>query len=224
MSPAYQLHPEFGLLCPSRSFRRKVRLVFALVVVAGLLTWKAGHRPDTDGALVVAHDDEARFTAEAAQAVDESTATTTADGSRPLEGSKTACTGDVWSYIDGTCSVGTARKLPRPRAANEAPTIAALPLGRSALPAPASSVAPVSATDADTAKSTPALADAAGAPAAAPAPKKVQKPSHRNSGNDLLRDRRWRDDQWSARAYAYPDDRNLRGRYERWWGWDQVRW
>lgn len=222
MSPAYHLHPEFGLLCPSRSLRRKARVVLALVVIAGLLAWKAGHPPDTDGALVVAHDDEARFSAEAAQAVGETTAITTEYRSRPLEGSKTACTGDVWSYIDGTCSVGTARKLPRPRAANEAPTIAALPLGRSAVPTPASSVASLGATDADTAESTPAVADRADAPA--PAPKKVKKPSPRNSGNDLLRDRRWRDDQWSARAYAYPDDRYLRGRHDRWWGWDQARW
>jgi hypothetical protein len=221
VSPAYHLHPEFGLLCPSPSFRRKARLVFALLVIAGLLASKALHRPDTDTAFVVAHDDEARFNTEAAQTVGETTATTTADRSRPLEGSKPACVGDAWSYFDGKCSVGTARKLPRPRAANEVPTIAALPLGRSALPTLASSVAPLSSADANTAAPTPAPADRAGAPASAP--RKVQKQTHRNSGPDLLPDHRWRDDQWSARAYAIPDDRYLRGRYERSWGWGQIR-
>lgn len=221
MSPAYQLHPEFGLLCPSPSFRRKARLVFALLVVAGLLGSMAHHRRGTDGAFEVAHDDEARINTETAQAVSETTATTTADKSRPLAGSKTPCTADAWSYFDGKCSTGAVRKLPHPRAANETPTIATLPLGRNALPTPASSVAPLSSTDTKAAAPAPAVADVAGA--SAPAPRKVQKPSRRNSGPDLSRDQRWRDDQWSARAYALPDDRYLRGRYERSWGWYQVR-
>jgi len=223
------LHPEFGLLCPSQSLRRKTRRVLAFLVIAGLLAWTAAHPPATDGARVVAHDDETRFNAEAAPAIGETTAATPVDSPRPFERSRIACTGDAWSYFDGTCSVGTARRSPRPRAANEAPTIAALPVGHgvrpahSAPPAPASSVALLSATDADPAESKPAVADRADAPAPAPPPKKVKKPAPRNNGNDLAQDRRWRDDQWSARAYAYPDDRYLRGRYERWSGWDQVR-
>jgi hypothetical protein len=251
MSPAYQLHPEFGLLCPSRRFRRKVRLVFACLVVTGLLAWQAGQRPDTDSVSVVAHDDEARLTAEAGQAVGETTGITTADRSAALEGSKPACIEDAWSYFDGRCSAGTSRKLLRPRAANEAPTIATLPLGRSAVPPPVSSGGLLSATaqdstkqgstkqgiirhvtvkqvtakqdttEQDTTESTPAVADRP----AAPASKKVKKPSPRNTGDDVWRDRRWRDEQWGARAYAYPDDRYLRGRYERsWgWGWNQYR-
>jgi len=224
MSPGYHLHPEFGLLCPSRSLRRKMRLVLALLVVAGLAAWKAGHRSDTGGALVVAQDDEAQFNAEAVPAVGDTAATTTADGRRPFEGSKTACTGDVWSYIDGTCSLGRARKSARPRAVNDAPTIATLPVGRSTLLPPMSATASLIATDADAAVPTPTVADRTGAPAPPPAPKKAQKPSYRNTGSDVARDRRWREEQWSARAYAYPDDRYLRGRYERWSGSDQVRW
>jgi hypothetical protein len=251
MSPAYQLHPEFGLLCPSRSFRRKVRLVFACLVVTGLLAWQAVHHPDTDSVSVVAHDDEVRLTAEAAQAVGETTGITTADRSAALEGGKPACIEDAWSYFDGRCSVGTSRKLLRPRAANEAPTIAGLPLGRSAVPPLVSSGGLLSATaqdstkqgiirrvtvrqvtfrqitakqdttEQDTTESTPAVADRP----ATPTPKKAKKPSPRNTGDDLWRERRWRDEQWSARAYAYPDDRYLRSRYERsWgWGWNQYR-
>jgi hypothetical protein len=221
VSPAYQLHPEFGLLCPSRSFRRKVWVVLTFLAVVALLASKASHSPDADGALAVVHD-EARFNAETAQTVGEATGTRTADRSRPLEGSKTACAVDVWSYIDGKCSVGAARKLPRPRAANEAPTIAALPLGRSAWPTPESSEVPQAATSLHTAvPSPPVAADQGGA--SAPASKKLQKQSHRNSGHELRRDWRWRDDHWSARAYALPEDRYRGGYYERAWGWGPVR-
>ena len=234
MSPEYQLHPEFGLLCPSRSFRRKVRLVSALLVVAGLLAWKAGHLPNADDMRVVAHDDEAGFSAEAAPTAGE-TASTTADSPHPFDGSRTACAADAGSRADGTCGPGTARKPPRQRTANEAPTIAALPIGRSPPPAPESLVAPepsvapessvalLTPTVADTAASTSAAAERAEAPA--PAPRKVKKPPPRNNNNEVVRERRWRDDPWAPRTYAYPDDRYLRGRNERWWGWEQqVRW
>ncbi len=223
MSPAYQLHPEFGLLCPSRSLRRKTRVVLALLAIVALLAWNAGHRSDTDGAFAVVahdHDKETQFNAEIAQAVNETTGIKTADGPRPADGSKTACAGEAWSYIDGKCSVGTTRKLPRSRAANETPTIAALPIGRSSLPTPEPSEEPLSATDATAAEPAPAVADRPVAPA--PTRKKVQKPPHRSSGYDLVRDWRWRDEQWAARAYAR-DDRYLRDRYERSWGWAPMR-
>ena len=205
MSPAYHLHPEFGLLCPSRRFHRNVRvalafLVLYLLVIVGALAPKVGHDPDTDGALMIAHGDVARTNAETVQTVGQATAPTIAESSSVPES-----------------SVGRARKLRSPRAANEAATIAALPLGRTAVPAPASPAAPLNPTDAaDTNVPTPAVADSTGPPA--PAPKKVRKPSRRNGGHDLSRDWRWRDDQWSARAYALPDNRYLRGPYERSWG------
>lgn len=216
MPPAY-LHPEFGLLCPSRSFRRKARFALAflaLLVIVGALALKAGHDPDIDGALIAMRGDEARSNAETVQTVGQAI-TMTAERSRALEGSKAACEGDPWSYIDGKCSLGKARKLGSPRAANEAATIAALPLGRSTLPT--SSAAPLDATGAaNTAVPTPGVAD----PPPAPAPQKVRKASRsQHSGHDLWHDWNWRDDQRSARAYALPDDRYPRGRYERSWGW-----
>ena len=221
MSPAYQFHPEFGLLCPSRSLRRKTRVVLALLAIVALVAWNAGDRPDTDGTLAVAHDEVTQFNAGTARAASETPGIKTAEAPRPLEGSKAACAGDVWSYIDGKCSVGTARKLPRSRAANETPMIAALPIGRSSSPTLESSEEPLSvepliATDGHAAEPPPAVANRA------PVRKKVPKPSHRNSGYDLVRDWRWRDDQWAARAYA-PDDRYLRDRYERSWGWGSMR-
>ena len=237
MSPGYQLHPEFGLLCPSRSLRRKVRLVSALLVVAGLLAWKAGHLPNADDMRVVAHDDDAGFNTEAAPAAEERTSTA-ADSSHPFEGGRTACAAYAGTRADGTCGPGTARKPPRQRAVNEAPTIAALPVGRSPPPAPESLVAPepsvapetsvalLTPTVADATISTPAAADRAErSETPAPAPRKVKKPPPRNNNYEVVRERRWRDDPWAPRAYAYPDDRYLRSRNERWWGWEQqVRW
>ena len=36
MPASYNVHPEFGFLCPTPRFQRRVRLVFACLVVAGL--------------------------------------------------------------------------------------------------------------------------------------------------------------------------------------------
>jgi hypothetical protein len=114
------------------------------------------------------------------------------------------------------CSVGRARKLQIPRAANEAAIIAALPIGRT-LPAPASPLAPLTLTEpANTNVATPVIADLTEPPV--PAPKKARKPPRRNVAHDLSRYRRWRDDLWSARAYALPDTRYPRGPYGRSWG------
>jgi hypothetical protein len=215
VSPAYHLHPEFGLLCPSWRFPRKARVALGfvvLLVIVGVLAPKVGHDRDTDGGLTIARGD-----VEIVQTVGQAAAPMIAESAPPLEGSETACERDPSSHIDGKCSVGRARKVRGPRAANEAAMIAALPLGRTAAPAPASPAAPLNPTDAaNTNVPTPAVADLTGLPA--PAPKKVRKSSRRNGGHDLSRDRRWRDDQWSARAYALPDNRYLRGPYERSWG------
>jgi hypothetical protein len=80
-----------------------------------------------------------------------------------------------WNYVERKCSVGGKHKLQRPRAANEAATIAALPLGRSALPAPESSAASLNFTGtANAPELTPAVSDPLGS--TAPAPKKARNP------------------------------------------------
>ena len=151
--------------------------------------------------------------AERHQSVAQATATTIAESAPALEGSAQACEGDPSNQ---RCSVGRARKPLSPRAANEAPMIAALPLGRTTAPVPVSPAAPLNPADAaSTIVSTPAVGDPDETPA--PAAKKVRKPSRKNGGHGMSRDRRWRDDQWSARAYALPDNRYLRSPYE--WSW-----
>ena len=56
MSPVYHLHPEFGLLCPSRRTRRTARVALALLacsVIVGTLAVNLGR----DGTLIIAHDE-----------------------------------------------------------------------------------------------------------------------------------------------------------------------
>lgn len=210
MSPVYHLHPEFGLLCPSRRVRRTARVALALLacsVIVGTLAVK----PGPNGTLIIAHDDVVPTNADTVQTVAQATATAIAESAPALEGSAYACEGDPSSQ---RCSVGRARKPQSPRAANEAPMIAALPLGRTTAPAPVSPAAPLNPADAaSTIVSTPAVGD----PDETPAPAAKRKSSRKNGGHGVSRDRRWRDDQWSARAYALPDNRYLRSPYE--WSW-----
>ena len=210
MSPVYHLHPEFGLLCPSRRVRRTARVALALLacsVIVGTLAVK----PGPNGTLIIAHDDVVPTNADTVQTVAQATATAIAESAPALEGSAYACEGDPSSQ---RCSVGRARKPQSPRAANEAPMIAALPLGRTTAPAPVSPAAPLNPADAaSTIVSTPAVGD----PDETPAPAAKRKSSRKNGGHGVSRDRRWRDDQWSARAYALPDNRYLRSQYE--WSW-----
>jgi hypothetical protein len=221
VSPAYHLHPEFGLLCPSGRFRRRARFTFAFVaflLIVGALALKVGHAPDADGAAMVAQGGVARTNLETVQTVGHAAAATTFGSSTALEASATACQSDRPGYVDVKCSAVKVRRVLSPRAANEAAIIAAVPLGRSVLPAPTSSATSLNPADAaNTVVSTPVIADLSGAPATAP--KRVRKPSRRNGGHDFSRDRGLSDREWSARAYASPYNPYLRGRYERSWGW-----
>jgi hypothetical protein len=135
VSPRYHFHPEFGLLCPSPGLRRKARFAVAalgFLIFVSAIALKAQHDPDIDSGAVRAHGDEARSDAKTAQTIGLVTDSTTAEGFRALEGGRTVCQLDFWNYIERKCGVGGKHKLQRPRAANEAATIAALPLGRSA--------------------------------------------------------------------------------------------
>ena len=126
MSPVYHLHPEFGLLCPSRRVRRTARVALAFLACSVIVGTLAVN-PGLDGTLIIAHDDVAPTNADTVQTVAQATATTIAESAPALEGSAQACEGDLSNQ---RCSVGRARKPLSPRAANEAPMIAALPLGR----------------------------------------------------------------------------------------------
>ena len=194
MSPTYPLHPEFGLLCPSQKFRRKAKIAFAFValVLVGAFATKLG-APDTDRTVIVAQGDGAPTNAaETVQTVGQ--AIPTATSSTPVEGSDIGCEKSRPNYIDVKCSLVRARKLQKPRAANEAAFIAALPIGRSAALTPALSAASPDPDPDGT---------------SAPGIKQVRKPPRKNGGHGVSRHWKWPDGQWSARAYAAPDNRYL---------------
>ena len=117
-----------------------------------------------------------------------------------------------------TCGTGRTSRVQIPRAANEAAPIAALPLGQSARLMPASSAASADPTGiADAAGSVPTVAEAPRLQA--PAPKNVRKPSRvRHNDYDFQYERSRRDNRWATGAYAFGNDRYVRGRYERSWG------
>jgi hypothetical protein len=135
MSPTYRAHPEFGLFCISRGFRRKILggLVFAtLAVLAGALVLRL--TPQDAGAAISAPVNDPPPRVESVPAA-VPLPPARAESPAPREGIKTACEGDTWTYLDGKCVTGRGRKPSNVLAATDGAAIAAIPLGRSAPPA-----------------------------------------------------------------------------------------
>jgi len=227
MSPADHVHPEFGYFCPSQNFRRKARVAFTFItfgVIVGALALKAGHETGSESVLTIARVDKSPPGSEAISTVGQSTAISAAERSPARE--RTACR-DI--YFDGECATGKVQKRRRVRAANDAPPIAAVALGRNTLSLPDASPPPPKSTDAAeeatiappaTAEQTAAVNEG-GTPEVttgqrADTPRKVRKAlANQNKGS--WRDERWRGDVWSARAYAQPNYGNSRYQYARSW-------
>jgi hypothetical protein len=236
MFPADHVHPEFGYFCPSQSLRRKTRFVFAFIafgVMIGALAVRASHDPGGDSAMMVAGVDESPSGIEMISTVGQSTAITAAESSPPRE--QTACQEDT--DFD-KCGSGKMRKLRRVRAANDAPPIAAVALGRSALSLPAASPPPPKSTGAGdeatiapgaTTKQSASVDEGRTAPEVttdqpAATPRKVRKASasqnrarHADRVISSWHNERWRGGVWNARAYARPNDGYPR--YARSWSW-----
>jgi hypothetical protein len=214
VAPAYNLHPEFGLLCPSPKFRRGAKVTLACLagsIIIGALALQVSHERGADGVLLIAHGADAAANTEVAPTVGR--AAMTAEISPVPEDSVTACEGDASYRSDPKCGVGKVRKLKSRRAANEGAIIGALPLGRIALVAPEPSVATPGPTDAANSEiPAPAVAN----PQSPRAAKKARKPSRRTGGRDWPREWRVPASQWSARASA-PDNPYLRGHYQPSW-------
>ena len=146
---AHHLHPEFGWFCPSASLRRTGRMALrALVcsVIVGALALRAGRGPSVNEALTIAHVDPVR---PVAATIETDGRAVSAERPRAPDLGKSACEGASWSFSPGKCNAGTTRRVLVPRAANEAPLIAAFPLGRSTPLEPAQSPGSVDLADAD---------------------------------------------------------------------------
>ena len=138
MPASHNVHPEFGLLCPTPRFRRRLHLVLASLVVAGLgagfMAATGGSKPET-----AANRVNAAYLAGTVPAASTPPSSATA-GSRtavvagaPTAAEKPACVGDTRS--ETTCLAVKLRKPRMVRVATDRPAIAAVAIGRSAAPA-----------------------------------------------------------------------------------------
>jgi hypothetical protein len=235
MFPADHVHPEFGYFCPSPSLRRKARIAFAFIAFGiGALALRAGPDPGGESAMMIARVDESPPGVETISTVGQSTGITAAESSPPRE--QTACQEDT--YFD-ECGARKMQKRRRVRAANDAPPIAAVALGRSALSPPDASPPPPKSTGAGdeatiapgaTTKQSEAVDEGRTAPEVttdqpAATPRKVRKASA-SQNRARHADRvisSWHDERrgglWNARAYARPNDGYPRYQYARSWSW-----
>jgi hypothetical protein len=216
---SHYIHPEFGFFSPTPSFRRRLRVALACLVVAGV------------GAAVMATADGPKLAATVTDADEASTAETTqATSLAPFAAviprlpivagaqttaDKPSCVGDT--RTEGNC---VSVKLRKPRmvwVANDRPAIAAVALGRSAAPTTGSIdtalLAASIGTQGDPARPGEAAVAAASSTVpqnggAAPKNKKAQK-SARGQNHRRHQYRygapAWREgraDDWAARGYA----------------------
>jgi hypothetical protein len=136
---SHNVHPEFGLLCPTPRFRRRLHLVLAGLVVAGLgagiMAATGGSKPEAAAnrvdAASLARTVPAASTPRSSAAVGSRTAVV--EGA-PTTADKPACIGDTRS--DANCLAVKPRKPRMVRVATDRPAIAAVAIGRSAAPAP----------------------------------------------------------------------------------------
>jgi hypothetical protein len=136
---SHNVHPEFGLLCPTPRFRRRLRLVLAGLVVAGLgagiMAATGGSKPEAAAnrvdAASLARTVPAASTPRSSAAVGSRTGVV--EGA-PTTADKPACIGDTRS--DANCLAVKPRKPRMVRVATDRPAIAAVAIGRSAAPAP----------------------------------------------------------------------------------------
>jgi len=237
MPAAHHVHPEFGLLCPTPRLRRKLRIAFACMVFAlmGVAVMRASNlSPSARTIAGLAEGASAGTTPDAGQAP----AVTLAAQPSRTEGAETgavkiACEQDssahhTWTYLDGKCVAGKARK---PRIVRtDRPAIAAIAIGRTSA-APESALKPTSPAasvpsgrQADPSKSAlaaPADAAAVAEPSQRPAAgsKKPHKTARsQNRRRDPADPPWWREvraDDWAARGYGSGERDYERGGYAR---------
>lgn len=235
MPAAHYVHPEFGLLCPPPRLCRKLRIVFACMILAliGGAVLRAANTPPSAylvNALTAAGlEESAGISSDAGQVPSAALATRASLPAVAETGAvKNACEQGsslhrTWAYLDGKCVAGKARKPRTVRAVTDRPPIAAIAIGRIVAPErtgePVSSAASIpTGPQADPPKSaptTPAEVAAAAEPPPRPvaASKKPQKTarSHQRrrepggTDTDTVWWREVRADDWGAGGYGERD-------------------
>ena len=232
MPVCWYVHPEFGFFCPAPRLRRGLRVLACLATAGvGAAVMTAAERPELDAAVTHVHEGAIVETIAATSPPPFAGVGTerTAVGAH-VASDRPPCGADTQS--EGNCVSVKLRKPRMVRVATDRPAIAAVPIGRGAMPAPSViDAAPLAASagrQVDLAKSdqpAPALVAAAGATErsqkAAATPKKAQKSANRQNPR---RDQYWhgapswrevRVDDWAARGYAPRERDDQRGGYGR---------
>lgn len=238
MPAAHDLHPDFGLLCPTKRLRRRMRIAVRCVfvaLVAGAVLRASFSPPGTLTSVLVEPEgaDAVTDSGQALVAVPEAPRLTEAD--QPGAGN-TECERDnaaprTWAYSEGRCGVNRARKPLRAPTAR--PPLAGIALGRTPpTPQSAPALAPIppiiaaerQAEPSTSAATMPSQSEEATAPShrrAAVASKRPQKTARReNRRRDAARrDAPWwrevRAADWGARAYGGSGGDYARGGYVR---------
>jgi hypothetical protein len=225
MPAAHYVHPEYGLLCPTPRLRRRVRIAVALTVFAliGVAVLRASNYPPSAPTVAGREEGAGPDSGQPPAATLAAWPSLTEDAEAA---GKTACERDsaahrTWTYLDGKCVAGKARKARTGRI--DPAAIAAIPLGRTAaLPESALEPAPSAATSVPAGPETDPSKSAQGAPVdiasvtsqrPAAASKKPQKTAR---SQNRRRDPTWSDAPWWREVRA--DDWGTRGYGERDYG------
>jgi hypothetical protein len=220
MPTAHDLHPDFGLLCPTKRLRRRMRVavgcvLFALVAGAALL---ASHSPPTTLTRALVEPEVADAVTDSGQASAALLAAPSSTEAAKSGAASTDCEPDnsarrTWAYSEGRCGVDRAHKPLR--AATDRPPLAGIALGRTPAPSPSTpALAPIpsiiaverQAGPSTSAAIMPTQAEAATEPShrrSAAVSKKPQKTARReNRRRDAPWWREVRAAEWGARAYG----------------------
>jgi hypothetical protein len=236
MPAAHDLHPDFGLLCPTKRLRRRMRIAVSCVLftlVAGLVLQASLSPPRTLTSALVDPEaaDAVTDSGQAPAALLDAPSLTEAD--QPGAGD-TDCERDnsahrTWAYSEGRCGADRARKPLR--AATDRPPLAGIALGRTPAPpqsvpalAPTPSIIAVERAEPSLSAATATQAEPAAEPShrrAAAASRKPQKIARRENRR---REPGWREapwlrevraSEWNARAYGGGERDYGRGGYVR---------
>jgi hypothetical protein len=190
---------------------------FLALLGMGALALTSVRNFDADGASMI--DGAARTEGPAGEAqTDPQTnqtvgrAAVTGESPTPSERRKSECEKNASSHRNRDCRTDSAPRPGHAQAANEAPTIAALTLGHKTLPSLSAATENLTGAT-NTAATMPAVTEPSPPRWAA---KKVVRMSQSRRAPASWRNRTWRDERRTARAYY---DRPLRRQYPSFWGW-----
>jgi hypothetical protein len=233
MPAAHYVHPEFGLLCPTPRLRRRLRIVFACMILAwigGAVLRAVNAPPTANSSSTVTAADRDESVGKSPDAGQAPAAALAMRPSPPAVAETGVAEGAceqgsslhrTWAYLEGKCVAGKARKPRAIRVETDRPPIAAIAIGRIAAPErvaePASSApsvptgsqaSPPKSAAAASAEMTASTEPSARPAAASKKPRKTARSQQRRrepGGTEAVGWREVRTDEWAARGYGERD-------------------